>query len=344
MQEKIQNLKNEALAQIMEAKSASELADLKISYLGRRGKLTELIRKVKDLEIDERKQVGALINDAKKAISTSLDDKKRQLSEKLVKAGEWFDLTVPGKTPQVGHLHPQTAVLKEIVDIFKYLGYQATDGPEIETDYYNFGVLNFPQEHPARDTQQTIYLDTRATKAHFGDIILRTHTSAMQGRVMKKAKPPLRILVPGRCFRYEQVDASHGFEFWQVEGFVVDKNIHLTDLFGTIEFVLKKIFGAEAKIRFATTYFPFVEPGVDTYIQCTVCKGDGCSFCKKTGWSEIMPAGMIHPFVLKAAGINPKDWGGFAFAIGLSRVVTLRYQIKDLRVLTLPDMRVLEQF
>jgi phenylalanyl-tRNA synthetase alpha chain len=166
----------------------------------------------------------------------------------------------------------------------------------------------------------------------------------MQGRVMSKMKPPFKVLVPGRNFRYEQVDASHGFEFWQVEGFVVDENIHLTDLFGTINYVLQKLFGKDIKTRFATTNFPFVEPGVDTYLQCTICKGKGCSFCKGTGWSEIMPAGMIHPNVLKEAKIDTKKWNGFAFAIGLSRIVNLRYQIKDLRTLTTPDMRILSQF
>ena len=191
---------------------------------------------------------------------------------------------------------------------------------------------------------QTFYLDTKGSHVKLGELILRTQTSAMQGRVMGKVSPPLKVLVPGKNFRYEQVDASHGFEFWQVEGFVVDKNIHLTDLFGTIEYVLKKLFGESSKIRFATTNFSFVEPGVDTYLQCTLCKGKGCSFCKKSGWSEIMPAGMIHPFVFKEAGIDPNKWTGFAFAIGFSRIINLKYQISDLRTLTTPDLRILKQF
>jgi phenylalanyl-tRNA synthetase alpha chain len=190
----------------------------------------------------------------------------------------------------------------------------------------------------------TFYLDTAGTDLKPGETILRTQTSAMQGRIMEKMKPPFRVLAPGRNFRYEQVDASHGFEFWQVEGFVVDENIHLTDLFGTINYVLRQLFGKETKIRFATTNFPFVEPGVDAYLQCTICGGKGCSFCKGTGWSEIMPAGMIHPNVLRMAKIDPAKWNGFAFAIGLSRIVNLRYQIKDLRTLTTPDMRILSQF
>ena len=332
----ILNLKNEALAQIMSAQSVSDLEEIRIAYLGRNGRLTDLTKKLKDVKTEERKSAGILINEAKGTILDNLASQKNKLS---VISREWFDVTTPGEKPNAGSLHAQSVVLKEIKDIFRYLGYQIADGPEIETDYYNFEALNIPKDHPARDTQQTFYVDSKK-----GDLIMRTQTSAMQGRVMKETKPPFRVLVPGKNFRYEQVDASHGFEFWQVEGFVVDTNIRLTDLFGTIDFVLKELFGKDTKLRFATTNFPFVEPGVDTYIECTVCKGKGCSFCKKTGWSEIMPAGMIHPFVLKEAGIDTKRWGGFAFAIGLSRVVTLKYQIDDLRVLTTPDMRILSQF
>ena len=174
-----------------------------------------------------------------------------------------------------------------MLDVFKSLGYQAADGPEIETDYYNFEALNIPKDHPARDTQQTFYLDTRNSKVNPGEIILRTQTSAMQGRVMEKTKPPVRVIIPGKCFRYEQVDASHGFEFWQVEGFCVDENIKLTDLFGTIDYVLRKLMGEDIKLKFATTNFPFVEPGVDTYMECTVCKGKGCSFCKQSDGARL---------------------------------------------------------
>jgi phenylalanyl-tRNA synthetase alpha chain len=344
MREKIQNTKNEALAQIMETESASELEKVRISYLGRNGKLTNLIKKIKDLRDDKKKEIGSLANDAKRAVEQATLDRKNYITERLSTKKEWFDLTIPGKVPEVGRLHPLTQVLNEIIDIYKYLRHQIADGPEIETDYYNFAALNFPKDHPARDAQQTMFFDTKGTKYKLGKYIPRTHTSSMQGRIMEKTKPPLKVIVPGRCFRYEQVDASHGVEFWQVEGFVVDENIRFTDLLGTIEYVLKSLFGNDTKIRFATTYFPFVEPGLDAYIECTVCKGRGCSFCKKTGWSEIMPAGMIHPVVLSNSGIDPKKWGGFAYAIGLSRVVTLRYAISDLRVLNSSDIRVLNQF
>ena len=336
MQEDIINLKNEAIAQISEAKDGTELEELRAAYLGRNGKFTLLVKKIKDVPVESRKTFGITLNESKIAIENLLSDKKHELIKSLSEKRDWFDLTMPGFKSNIGHLHPLTQVLKEVNKIFNYLGYQIADGPEIESDYYNFEALNIPKDHPSRDTQMTFYVED-------GNI-LRTQTSAMQGRIMEKMKPPFRVLAPGRNFRYEQVDASHGFEFWQVEGFVVDENIHLTDLFGTISYVLRELFGKDTKIRFATTNFPFVEPGVDTYLECTICKGKGCSFCKGTGWSEIMPGGMIHPNVLKKAGIDTKKWNGFAFAIGLSRIVNLRYQIKDLRTLTTPDMRILSQF
>lgn len=344
MREEIINTKNEAIAQIMDAETIDDLENLKISYLGRKGKINEFLKKIGELPLADKKEVGILINNSKKVIEDTLKKKREGLTSSLLSKKDWFDLTIPGIKPKVGHHHPQTVVLSEILGIFKYLGYQVADGPEIEKDYYNFEVLNFPPEHPARDAQQTMFFDVSGTSFKEGEIIPRTHTSSMQGRVMEKTNPPMRVIVPGRCFRYEAVDASHGVEFWQVEGFVVDKNIHLTDLFGTIEFVLKSLFGENTKIKFATTFFPFVEPGVDAYIECTVCKGKGCSFCKGSGWSEIMPAGMIHPNVLKKSKIDPNLWNGFAFAIGLSRVVTLKYEIDDLRILHTPDLRILKQF
>lgn len=344
MREDIINTKNEAIAQIMDAATHEELENIQLLYLGRKGKVNELLTKIRELPISEKKDVGILINETKKIINETIFKRKEDISSALLFKKEWFDLTIPGIKPKVGHFHPQTIVLMEILDIFTYLGYQVADGPEIETDYYNFEVLNFPPDHPARDAQQTMFFDVIGTKFKEGELIPRTHTSSMQGRVMEKTNPPMRVIVPGRCFRYEQVDASHGVEFWQVEGFVVDKNIHLTDLFGTIEYVLKSLFGEKSRIKFATTFFPFVEPGVDAYIECTVCKGKGCTFCKGSGWSEIMPAGMIHPNVLKKSNIDPKIWRGFAFAIGLSRVVTLKYKIDDLRILHTSDLRILNQF
>ena len=345
MEEELIGIKNSAISLILESEDLKTLENIKLQFLGRSGKLTQSIKNIVKIPMEKRPEVGMLANEVKNTIEETIDQKKNELTSQNSKERiEKIDTTAPGIKPEIGHLHPITQVLMDVIDVFKELGYQATDGPEIETDYYNFEVLNIPKDHPARDTQQTLYLDTRKSKVTPGEVILRTQTSAMQGRVMEKMKPPVRVIVPGKNFRYEQVDASHGFEFWQVEGFLLDKNVKLTDLFGTIDYVLRKLMGEKIKIKFATTNFPFVEPGVDTYIECTVCQGQGCSFCKMSGWSEIMPAGMIHPNVLKAVGYNPKEISGFAFAIGLSRLVTLRYQMDDLRLLTNPDLRIIEQF
>jgi phenylalanyl-tRNA synthetase alpha chain len=345
MEEELMQIKNSALSMIMEAKDQNELDALRIQFLGRSGRLSLAMKEMAKLTKDKRPEMGRLANSVKDTIEDSLENQKSEVrSQKLEVRRKKIDVNAPGIEPQIGHLHPMTQVLYNVVDVFKGIGFQAADGPEIETDKYNFEVLNIPKHHPARDTQQTLYLDTRQSKVSPGEIILRTQTSAMQGRVMEKIDPPVRVIVPGKNFRYEQVDASHGFEFWQVEGFLVDTDVRLTDLFGTIDYVLRQLMGENIKLKFATTNFPFVEPGVDTYIECTVCKGKGCSFCKNAGWSEIMPAGMIHPNVLKAVGYDSQKVSGFAFAIGLSRLVTLRYQMDDLRLLTNPDMRILEQF
>ena len=336
MHDELLKLKEIIISKLKTIESDKDLENLRISVFGKSGEFTLLSKKLPVLPKELKKDAGILLNQVKKELEEAFAQKLKDLSSK--KSELPFDTTDPGIKPNIGHLHAQTIVLNEIIDVFKRIGYQVADGPEIETDYYNFGALNFVKDHPARDTQDTFHLD------NLGETILRTQTSAMQGRVMEKINPPVRVIVPGKCFRNEAVDASHGFEFWQVEGFCVDENIHLTDLFGTIEYVLKNVMGEDTKLRFACTNFPFVEPGVDTYMQCTVCKGSGCAFCKNSGWSEIMPAGMIHPNVLKAVGYDKEKYSGFAFAIGLSRVVTLKYQMDDLRLLTNPDLRILEQF
>lgn len=345
MEEKLINIKNNALPMILDAKNPAELDEVRIQILGKNGSLTQAMKEIAKVDPEDRPRMGKMLNEIKGIIENTLSEKQKELkSDKPDRSPLGFDSTEPGIEPEIGHLHPLTHVLYDVIEIFKTLGFQVADGPEIETDYYNFEALNIPKDHPARDTQQTLYLDTRNSKVTPGEIILRTQTSAMQGRVMEKVKPPIRVIVPGKNFRYEQVDASHGFEFWQIEGFLVDTHVRLSDLFGTIDYILRKIMGDEIKLRFATTNFPFVEPGVDTYMQCTICKGKGCSFCKNSGWSEIMPAGMIHPNVLKMAGHDPEKVNGFAFAIGLSRIATLRYQMDDLRLLTNPDLRIINQF
>ncbi|GDX62142.1 phenylalanine--tRNA ligase alpha subunit [Candidatus Levyibacteriota bacterium] len=345
MRDELINIKNIAVSFILDAQDKKTLEEVRMQFLGRSGKLTIAMKNIIKVPIEDRRDIGQLANEIKRIVEEAINQKIQTLTKFITEERRSkIDLSIPGILPEIGHLHPMTQILYDVVDVFKTIGFQAADGPEIESDYYNFEVLNIPKNHPARDTQQTFYLNTRDTNLNPGEIILRTQTSAMQGRVMEKTKPPLRVIVPGKNFRYEQVDASHGFEFWQVEGFCVDKHIRLTDLFGTISFVLGKLMGDKTKIKFATTNFPFVEPGVDTYIECTVCKGKGCSFCKNSGWSEIMPAGMIHPNVLRKVGYDPQEVSGFAFAIGMSRLVTLRYKMDDLRLLTNPDLRILEQF
>ncbi len=345
MEEELIGIKNAAMSLILETTDPKNLEELKLQFLGKNGKLTLAMKGLPKLSVEKRPIVGQLANEVKKTIEETIIQKLSTLNSQLsTTRKEQLDVTAPGIRPQIGHLHPMTQVILDIVDVFKTLGYQAADGPEIETDYYNFEALNIPKDHPARDTQQTFYLDTKGSNSNPGEIILRTQLSGMQARVIEKTKPPLRVIVPGNVYRYEQVDASHGFQFGQLEGFLVDTNVRLTDLFGTIDYVLRKLMHQKIEIKFATTNFPFVEPGVDTYIKCTVCNGKGCSFCKQSGWSEIMPAGMIHPNVIKACGLDPQKYNGFAFCIGLSRLVTLRYQMDDLRLLTNPDLRILEQF
>ncbi|MBI2195861.1 MAG: phenylalanine--tRNA ligase subunit alpha [Candidatus Levybacteria bacterium] len=345
MEEELINIKNTALSFILEAQDRKSLEETKLQFLGRSGKLTLALKQLPKLPIEKRAAVGELANEIKRTIEEALAEKLSQVtSDSTTKRKESIDRTVPTVEPRIGHIHPISQVLSQTIEIFKSLGFQVADGPEIESDHYNFEVLNIPKYHPSRDTQQTLFLDSTGTSYSPGEMLLRTQTSNMQGRIMEKTKPPFRVLVPGKVFRYEQVDASHGFEFWQVEGFMVDKNVSMSHLFGTLDYFFKQFFGQSTKVKFVCHNFPFVEPGVEAYISCVVCRGKGCSFCKRTGWVEILGAGMIHPNVLKAVGINPNEWSGFAFGTGLSRMATLKFEMDDLRLLTTPDLRILEQF
>jgi len=348
MQDKLIDIKNEAVAQILACKDNQELEEIRVEYLGKsKGRLTEVIKKIPGLPDSERAIVGRFANEVKTTIEDALETHKKGLQKEKdsnIAVTEKIDVTLPGILPPNGHLHPLTQVLHEVLDIFKSLGYQATDTHEIETDYYNFTALNTPKDSPSRDMQATFYLDTRGAKTPPGETILQTQVTSMQVKILEKTKPPIRCVMPGKVYRVDDIDPSHGFEFWQIDGFLIDKNIHMTDLLGTIEYVLRKLFGNEIKIRFDATNFPFVEPGVQAFMSCTICKQKGCPFCKHTGWVEILPAGMIHPNVLKNAGLDPKEWGGFAFDLGLGRAAVLKNQIDDLRVLTNPDLRILNQF
>ncbi|MCL5438812.1 MAG: phenylalanine--tRNA ligase subunit alpha [Patescibacteria group bacterium] len=345
MEEELVGIKNAAISFTLECNSLEELEEVKLQFLGRSGKLTQTIKNIATVPLEKRPEIGMLANEIKNIIEETIEQKHETLkSEHYKKRKEAIDITKPGIKPKIGHIHPITQTILEMIDIFKGIGFQVADGPEIETDYYNFEALNIPKDHPSRDTQQTLYLDTRNSKVEPGEVILRTQTSNMQGRIMQKIKPPFRVIVPGKVYRYEQVDASHGFEFWQLEGFTIDKNITMSDLFGTLDYFIKKFYGNDTKVKFVCHNFPFVEPGAEAYITCTVCKGKGCTFCKRSGWVEMLGAGMIHPNVLKAAKIDPNEWQGFAFGTGFSRMATLKYQMDDLRLLTNPDLRILNQF
>ncbi|MCL5433033.1 MAG: phenylalanine--tRNA ligase subunit alpha [Patescibacteria group bacterium] len=345
MEEELVGIKNAAISFILECNSLEELEEVKLQFLGRSGKLTQAIKNIATVPLERRPEVGMLANEIKNIIEDTIEQKYQTLkSEHYKKRKSAIDVTKPGIKPEIGHIHPITHTILETIDIFKSIGFQVADGPEIETDYYNFEALNIPKDHPSRDTQQTLYLDTRESKVEPGEVILRTQTSNMQGRILEKMKPPMRVIVPGKVYRYEQTDASHGFEFWQLEGFAVDKNITMSDLFGTIDYFIKKFYGEDIKVKFVCHNFPFVEPGAEAYITCAVCKGKGCTFCKRSGWVEMLGAGMIHPNVLKTAKIDPNIWQGFAFGTGFSRMATLKYQMDDLRLLTNPDLRILEQF
>jgi phenylalanyl-tRNA synthetase alpha chain len=348
MQDKLIDIKNEAVAQILQTTEEKELEQIRVAYLGKsNGQLTNIIKKIPSLPQNERAIVGQFANEVKKTLEEALASQGEALrgtKAKNIAKTEWLDVTLPGVTPPEGHLHPITKVLHETLEIFKSLGYQVTDTYEILSDYYNFTSLNMPKDAPSRDTQVTFYPDCRHSKIKPGELVLQTQVTSMQVRILEKTKPPVRAIMPGKCYRVDDVDASHGFEFWQLDGFVVDKNIKMTDLLGTMDYVLRGIYGQDIKIRYDATYFAFVEPGVQAFISCTICKQKGCPFCKNTGWVEIMPAGMIHPNCLKNAGLNPNEWGGFAFDLGLSRAAVLKNQIDDLRVLTNPDLRILKQF
>lgn len=345
MEEELLNIKNAAVSLILDTEDKKSLEEIKLQFLGRSGKLTLAIREITKVPIEKRPEIGQLANEVKKTIEETIGNQELRIrNQESRKRIENIDKTVPGIKPPVGHLHPMSQVIYDVVDVFKSIGFQAADGPEIETDYYNFEALNIPKDHPARDTQQTLYLDTKRSKVTPGEVILRTHGSNMQGRIMEKHVLPARVIYPGKVFRYEQLDASHGFEFWQLEGLSIDKNIILTDLFGMFDYVLRQFFGEKSKVRFAAHNFPFTEPSTEVYVICSVCHGNGCSFCKRTGWVEIAGAGMIHPKVLKNVGIDSNKWQGYAFGFGLSRMATLKYHMDDLRLLTSTDLRILEQF
>jgi phenylalanyl-tRNA synthetase alpha chain len=321
------------------AHSAAELEQVRVRFLGRQGALTQLLRSLGTLPPEERPVVGAAANEAKRQLEALLEarvDEARRAERVSERRRQRLDLTLPGRRPPLGTVHPLTRVHDEIVTIFAGLGFSVAEGPDIETDYYNFEALNIPADHPARDMQDTFYLP--------GGLLLRTHTSPVQIRTMLAQKPPVRIVVPGRVHRRDVPDASHSPVFHQVEGLAVDRHVTMADLKGTLELFAREMFGPKSRIRFRPSFFPFTEPSAEVDVVCFLCGGDGCRVCKQSGWLEILGSGMVHPQVLKNVGYDPEEVTGWAFGMGIERIAMLKYGIDDIRLFYENDLRFLKQF
>src|SRR4030042_4891122 len=345
MLNQVEELASKALDELAKVTNVNELEAWRICYLGRKASLIQILRSLSTVPLNERREVGARANERKKSLETAFEKKKADLESDsaLLFGRETLDVTLPGQQIPLGRLHPTTQILEEICDIFSSMGFQVVEGPEVEWDYYNFEALNMPADHPARDMFATLWVDLEA-KTGGRPMLLRTHTSPVQIRVMEKSRPPIRIIARGRVYRYEATDATHEWMFYQVEGLAVDKNITLADLKGTLFEFARRLFGEDRKCRFRCDYFPFVEPGVEVAIDCMVCHGAGCRLCGNSGWIEILGAGMVHPEVLRSLDIDPQIYSGFAFGMGVERIPILRYGIDDIRLFYGNDLRFLKQF
>jgi phenylalanyl-tRNA synthetase alpha chain len=344
-QQNIEDLASAALAELSALDSPDALEQWRIAYLGRRGSLTAVLRGLSGLDIEERRRIGALANQAKQSLETGLDARAREINEAaLLRAAseDRLDVTLPGRPLAEGRLHPTTRIVREICAAFIGMGFSVVEGPEVEWDHYNFEMLNIPKDHPARDMWDTLWIDYEDENGE-RPMLLRTHTSPMQARTMEATDPPVRVVVPGKCYRYEATDPRHEWHFYQIEGLAVDRGITMTDLKGTLYEFARRIFGVERKVRFRCDYFPFVEPGVDMSIDCFLCDG-GCRVCSDTGWIEIMGAGMVHPKVLAGVGYDPNIYTGFAFGMGPERISMLKHGIEDIRLFYSNDLRFLRQF
>ena len=337
MKEKLTKIRTEALEQL--SAPNADLEQIKIKYLGKKGELTAVLRGMGALSAEERPLIGQLANEVRADIEAAIASQKKEQEAKALEAqlkNEKLDVTMPGTPTPVGHMHPLTQVQRELEDIFIGMGFSIAEGPEVELDYYNFQALNIPENHPARDTQDTFYIAE--------NVLLRSQTSPVQVRTMEHQKPPIRIISPGRVYRSDALDATHSPLFHQLEGLVVDKGITMGDLKGTLEIFAKKMFGEDTRIRFRPHHFPFTEPSAEVDVSCYVCGGKGCRLCKGEGWIEILGAGMVHPFVLSNCGIDPEEYSGFAFGLGVERIAMKKYGIDDIRLFYENDERFLEQF
>ncbi len=341
MKKRLEQLRKDAMAAFEKATDGATIEKLQTQFLGRKAELGRISKEMKFLASAERPAVGKLINDIKKDI-IDIIQKKQSVAPAGAARSSKFDHTLPGIIPNVGHLHPVTIFLEKIEDIFTKMGYEVVEGPELETQEYNFDLLNVPRDHPSRDIQDTFYVSKVDKRGR--PLVLRTHTSPVQVRAMKTRKPPVRLLVPGRVFRNERTDAGHETTFYQVEGLVIDRAISVTDLMGTLELFLKRLYGEDVKIRVRPHFYPFTEPSMDIDLSCLLCGGKGCSFCKQSGWIETLGSGMVHPNVLKNMNVDPAKWSGFAFGLGIDRLMMLYYGVDDIRLSYGGDLRFIEQF
>ena len=337
--ENLKKIEEEAELALAGADSLEKLEELRIVFLGKKGKITDVLKQMGKISPEERPVIGQEANKLKDRLNELLGARKEELADVIRKQRleeERIDITLPGTEVSAGRAHPLRRVTREIEEIFIGLGFTIEEGPEIETDYNNFEALNVPKYHPARDLQDTFYIDD-----HY---LLRTHTSPVQVRTMARQKPPIRIIAPGRVYRSDEIDASHSPVFYQAEGLVIDKNISFADLKGTIQLFVQAVFGEDTRTRFRPSYFPFTEPSAEVDISCVICRGEGCRLCSHTGWLEILGSGMVHPRVLEMAGIDPEEYSGFVFGMGLDRITMLKYGINDIRLLYENDQRFLHQF
>ncbi|MEK3890448.1 phenylalanine--tRNA ligase subunit alpha [Bacillus sp. FSL K6-3431] len=341
MEQKLKQLETEALQKIKDASSLKAINEIRIAYLGKKGPITEVLRGMGKLSAEERPKMGTLVNLIRETITKAIENKQKQLENEAINKqleSETIDVTLPGRPIKTGSRHPLTQVVEEIEDLFIGMGYKVAEGPEVEQDYYNFEALNLPKGHPARDMQDSFYITE--------ELLLRTQTSPVQARTMEKheGKGPIKIICPGKVYRRDNDDATHSHQFTQIEGLVIDENITMGDLKGTLDVFAKKMFGKDREIRLRPSFFPFTEPSVEMDISCKICGGDGCRVCKQTGWIEILGAGMIHPRVLEMSGFDSKKYTGFAFGMGPERITMLKYGVDDIRHFYTNDLRFLQQF
>ena len=339
IKETLQAILDDASEKIQNSDALDKLNDVRVSFLGKKGQLTSVLKSMKDVAPEDRPKVGQMVNDVRASIENMMEETKKRLEKEIMEAklaSEVIDVTLPAKKANVGHRHPNTIALEEVERIFIGMGYEVVEGPEVEYADYNFTKLNIPEDHPARDEQDTFFITD--------SILLRSQTSPVQARTMEKGKLPIRMIAPGRVFRSDEVDATHSPSFHQIEGLVIDKNITFADLKGTLQEFARELFGPETKTKFRPHHFPFTEPSAEVDVSCFKCGGKGCRFCKGSGWIEILGCGTVHPNVLRMCGIDPEEYTGFAFGVGLERIALLKYEIDDMRLLYENDIRFLKQF